>query len=67
MIKIETKVIAHEEDAYSIGMAYEVSEDVQEGEYLAILDKIKNEVLEQTSIDEDKLIEILFKETRNDK
>ncbi len=60
MIKIETEIIAQRKDIYDIGMSYEQSEDVEVGEYLAILDKIKNEVLDNTNIDSNELKEILF-------
>ncbi len=59
MIRIETGVISQKKDTSNIIMEYE-QEDTQIGEYLAILDKIKNEVLENTDLDENKLKEILF-------
>ena len=62
MIKIETKIIDYKKDTYNIGMEYEQSEDVEVGEYLAILDKMKNEVLENTTIDKEELKKLLFKE-----
>ncbi len=62
MIKIETEIINYKKDTYNIGMEYEQSEDVEVGEYLAILDKMKNEVLENTNIDKNELIRIMFKD-----
>ncbi len=64
MIKIETEVIFQRKGTYDIGMSYEQSEDTEVGEYLAILDKIKCEVLENTNIDRNELKKILFKEEK---
>lgn len=60
MIRIETGVISQRKDTSNIIMEYEQDENVQVGEYLAILDKIKNEVLENTNLGENELKEILF-------
>ena len=62
MIRIETGVISQKKDTSNIIMEYEQDENVQVGEYLAILDKIKNEVLENTNINNEELTRILFKE-----
>ena len=62
MIRIETGVISQKKDTSNILMEYEQDENVQVGEYLAILDKIKDEVLENTNIDREKLCAIIFKE-----
>lgn len=59
MIKIESKTMVSEPPISDILVSYEVDEPKM-GEYLAILDKVKNEVLENTSIDEQTLKEILF-------
>lgn len=59
MIKIETRVVENEPPIQDILMEYE-TEDVKVGEYIAILDKIKNEVLENTNIDKETLKDILF-------
>ena len=61
MIRIETGLISQKKDTSNIIMEYE-QEDAQVGEYLAILDKIKNEVLENTNLGENELKEILFKD-----
>lgn len=61
MIKIETEVYGHKKETYDIIMEYE-QEDTQVGEYLAILDKIKKEVIENTNIKEKQLKEIMFEE-----
>lgn len=59
MIKIKTKVVEDNDDITNVMMKYEVK-NVELGEYLAILDKIKNEVLETTTMEEETLKEILF-------
>ncbi len=59
MIKIESKTMVSEPPISDILVSYEVDEP-KIGEYLAILDKVKNEVLENTSVNEETLKEILF-------
>lgn len=59
MIKIESKTVVSEPPISDILLSYEVDEP-KIGEYLAILDKVKNEVLENTSVNEETLKEILF-------
>lgn len=59
MIKIESKTMVSEPPISDILVAYEVDEP-KIGEYLAILDRVKNEVLKNTSINEETLKEILF-------
>lgn len=59
MIKIETGVLNDDKPIYDIIVGYEDDKPIT-GEYLAILDRVKNEVLEKTNIDEDTLKEILF-------
>lgn len=59
MIRIECKTMVTEPPISDILVSYEVNEP-KIGEYLAILDKVKNEVLKNTSINEETLKEILF-------
>lgn len=59
MIKIKTKIVNDDEIIQDIKMEYEVK-DAEIGEYLSILDKVKNEVLENSNIDEETLKGILF-------
>lgn len=59
MIKIESKTMVSEPPISDILVSYEVDEP-KIGEYLAILDKVKNEILENTSVNEETLKEILF-------
>ena len=65
MIKIETKVIVKEEDnnnvSYAIGVDYEESDNVARGEYLAILERVKQEVLVRDIMSEEELKDFLFK------
>ena len=59
MIKIKTKLVDNDGVIQDIKMEYEVK-DAEIGEYLSILDKVKNEVLENSDIDEETLKDILF-------
>lgn len=59
MIKIKTKVVENDENITDVILKYEVK-GAELGEYLAILDKIKNEVLENSNIEEEVLKDILF-------
>ncbi len=61
MIKIETKIMVNEPPISDILVGYE-EDNPTTGEYLAILDKIKNEVLKNTTINKETLKEILFRE-----
>lgn len=65
MIKIETKVIVKEEDndnvSYAIGVDYEESDNVARGEYLVILERVKQEVLVRDIMSEEELKDFLFK------
>ena len=60
MIKIKTKVVENDENITDVILKYEVK-GAELGEYLAILDKIKNEVLENSNIEEETLKDILFR------
>ena len=60
MIKIKTNVVENDENITDVILKYEVK-GAELGEYLAILDKIKNEVLENSNIEEETLKEILFR------
>lgn len=59
MIRIETNVVKEKEPITEVMMEYEVN-DAGVGEYIAILDKVKEELLENSNIDEKTLKEILF-------
>lgn len=59
MIKIKTNVVAQEEPITDVMLKYEVK-NAEVGEYLAILDKVKNELLENSNLDEETLQDILF-------
>jgi len=59
MIRIETNVVKEKEPITEVMMEYEV-DDAGVGEYIAILDKVKEELLENSNIDEETLKEILF-------
>lgn len=61
MIKIKTNVVDDDGVIQDIKMEYEVK-DGEVGEYLSILDKVKNEVLENSNLDEETLKDILFGE-----
>ena len=60
MVKIETKIVAQEAEAYCVEVAYEESEEVLKGEYLVIMDRIKKVLLEKTDLEKEQLKEILF-------
>lgn len=59
MIKIKTKLVDNDGVIQDVKMDYEVK-NAEIGEYLSILDKVKNEVLENSNMDEETLKEILF-------
>ncbi len=64
MIKIKTKLVDNDGVIQDIKMEYEVKNG-EIGEYLSILDKVKNEVLENSNMDEETLKEILFGKEEN--
>lgn len=59
MIKIKTKVDEMSDCETEVTMQYEVRGG-ELGEYIAILDKVKEELLENSNMSEDMLKEILF-------
>lgn len=66
MIKIKTKVEETNDYTTYVNMEYEVRGG-ELGEYIAILDKVKEELLENSNMSEEMLKEILFgKEEENE-
>ena len=59
MIRIESKAMKSDEPIYDIMVEYE-QDNAMTGEYISILTKVKEEVLENTNIDEETLKGILF-------
>lgn len=59
MIRIESGATENDKPVYDIVVEYE-QDNPMTGEYIAILTKVKEEVLENTEIDEKTLKEILF-------
>ena len=60
MIKIEANTIIQKGDTLDIILSYEQDENVVIGEYLAILAKIKNEIIDNNLLSEIEVKRILF-------
>ncbi len=62
MIRIEANTMIQKGDTLDIILSYEQDENVVIGEYLAILDKIKNEIIDNALLSEIEVKRILFEE-----